>query len=330
MWIACTTLQENLDTYGTLQLINYLRSRAGEQASTVLACLGSRPWGDDAFLLPTAPGDGLLSCDWDETDAWDPPQAGSSSSGANGVQDREESAAAMRAAVMALQAALLDDPPPPKASSAPKGSLSADSPPSAQVDAAYFESYSFFDIHRTMLDDKVGASAVAGCMQARGVLCAGSWPSPWSACLPADPHLLSGTVSVSYRPQASVSCRPQASVSCRPQDLNFPFPLRFCVQPRMEAYHAALEKNPQLLRGARVLDVGCGTGILSMFAARGGASRVVGQFQGGQAWTGHWNRRGCPWMPHLAGRTTSCMARVERHYGPCTSCSHGDGRLASY
>ena len=46
-------------------------------------------------------------------------------------------------------------------------------------------------------------------------------------------------------------------------------------QPRTEAYRIALEENPALVRGARVLDVGCGTGVLSMFAARGGARAVV-------------------------------------------------------
>ncbi|CAI7783722.1 unnamed protein product [Closterium sp. NIES-53] len=44
---------------------------------------------------------------------------------------------------------------------------------------------------------------------------------------------------------------------------------------RTTAYQAALEENPSLIEGATVLDVGCGTGILSLFAARGGAARVV-------------------------------------------------------
>ncbi|KAL2478205.1 putative protein arginine N-methyltransferase 3 [Forsythia ovata] len=44
---------------------------------------------------------------------------------------------------------------------------------------------------------------------------------------------------------------------------------------RTDAYRQAILENPSLLRGAVVMDVGCGTGILSLFAAQGGASRVI-------------------------------------------------------
>lgn len=45
---------------------------------------------------------------------------------------------------------------------------------------------------------------------------------------------------------------------------------------RTECYRKALEENAELIKGSTVLDVGCGTGILSMFASRGGAARVFG------------------------------------------------------
>ncbi len=48
------------------------------------------------------------------------------------------------------------------------------------------------------------------------------------------------------------------------------------MQVRTDAYQAAIEGNPSLMRGATVLDVGTGTGILSLFAARAGAQRVLG------------------------------------------------------
>ncbi|OVA18526.1 Protein arginine N-methyltransferase [Macleaya cordata] len=44
---------------------------------------------------------------------------------------------------------------------------------------------------------------------------------------------------------------------------------------RMDAYRGAILNNPSLMNHATVLDVGCGTGILSLFAAQAGASRVI-------------------------------------------------------
>lgn len=44
---------------------------------------------------------------------------------------------------------------------------------------------------------------------------------------------------------------------------------------RTATYASFILSNPSLFQDAVVLDVGCGTGILSLFAARAGARRVL-------------------------------------------------------
>lgn len=47
-------------------------------------------------------------------------------------------------------------------------------------------------------------------------------------------------------------------------------------KPRTDSYRDAIIKNSHMMKNKIVLDLGCGTGILSMFAVQAGASKVIG------------------------------------------------------
>jgi protein arginine N-methyltransferase 3 len=235
-----------LDQYGVIRAVNWARKcvaegedprpalRAYEEAVVAGGDGKHVPlpaWSGDEFLVPALPDDPLVTYDYEEdeedgdaeeqatTSAAAAPTAGADTDPQQlTIQRLAAENAALRTRLQALVEATLpeelraestllqggaaakeqeEDAPKPATPANPKPTSSA----AALIDAAYFDSYSHFDIHREMLSDV----------------------------------------------------------------------------PRTQAYRDALEKNPSLTKGASVVDVGAGTGVLSLFAAKGGqAASVVG------------------------------------------------------
>ena len=168
------------------------------------------PWRDERYLVPVLESDGFLAYDWGWGDDDDGDDGGSAP---GGDLDATEELRAMMSGLdlndpavvemlvgVGLGASVSRDVSGRPVATVDKNNDKNKNKERNDIDACYFESYSTFDIHKEMLQDRV----------------------------------------------------------------------------RTLAYRDALEKNPGLVSGASVLDVGCGTGVLSMFAARGGAARVVG------------------------------------------------------
>lgn len=82
--------------------------------------------------------------------------------------------------------------------------------------------------------------------------------------------------------EAAFADRPQSMLAAKDLDYYFDSYSQvgihydmLCDRARTLCYKNAMTQNPQLFTGKAVMDIGCGTGILSMFAANAGARVVV-------------------------------------------------------
>ncbi|XP_071771485.1 protein arginine N-methyltransferase 3 [Centroberyx gerrardi] len=200
--------RHNLDDYGYIKMINFIRSTSCSAASLTGLPDAAPPWDSEAFLRPVLQDDPLLQTDPEEL-------CGSEGSGAqsqshDALLQRAQAAEERVCRSEEALARAMDDLHKLKllaqglvlnaGSGRGSGNPGAVAELREDEDEAYFSSYGHYGIHEEMLKDKV----------------------------------------------------------------------------RTESYRDFMYSNPEVFKDKVVLDVGCGTGILSMFAARAGAKQVIG------------------------------------------------------
>ncbi|KAI9789640.1 MAG: hypothetical protein M1833_002280 [Piccolia ochrophora] len=203
-----------LDFYGAIKFVNYVRSevQASRTPNTALSKESSQ---DEKYLQPVLENDALLiNLDdllgnhvADTGDSVSPSARDPSQNAAPRVAELEEELQSLRSqftdyklAVKRTMDAHLDAQYQPLSDSNGKGGSKKSRPEDEKEgDDSYFQSYSYNDIHETMLKDTV----------------------------------------------------------------------------RTDAYRDFIYEHKNVFAGKVILDVGCGTGILSMFCAKAGATKVI-------------------------------------------------------
>ncbi|TRY91453.1 hypothetical protein DNTS_028225 [Danionella cerebrum] len=232
--------KHGLDDYGYIKLINYIRRTKCSPESLVLSSNGPLPWDSDEFLKPALPDDPLLQIDVEELSETKPSKSHLATE--ERVQRAEEALARAMSDLHTLklltQDLVLNTSPGPSCSGA-IAQLREDE------DEAYFSSYGHYSIHEEMLK-VVGEEITLQYVQEQ----AGDW------CLLQLPL----NAALRQRGNCRTFCRGEES---------------WMDKVRTESYRDFMYHNMDVFKDKVVLDVGCGTGILSMFAAKSGARRVI-------------------------------------------------------
>ena len=243
-----------LDLYGRMKLVNYLRtsvSKPGADAAALVAAVNACvpgapsawPWSDDAYLQPALPDDPLLYSltaeDADEEAAED-----DAVDAVEAVGALHETVALMRQEMKAVLNSLDDATPGGRGGGGSGGSggggaSSSTAPAAGDSDAS---------AAAKPADASVSSSSSSSAVATKEGPSEGEYGSR------------DGAESSYFDSYARVGIHEEM--------------LRDTV--RTEGYRDAIQANAALLQGKVVLDVGCGTGILSLFAARAGAKLVIG------------------------------------------------------